>query len=68
VATVTASQAPFLNSADDRIACWLIDGEQLRVSLEVLLPPGFPHERRPGVERYARAAVAAMAEKIGREE
>lgn len=68
MATVTADQAPFLSSIGDRIECWaFVDGES-RVSLEVQLPPGFPQERRPGVERYALAAVTAMKDKIGRDE
>lgn len=39
-----------------------------KVTLEVLLPPGFPADRRLGVQRYAEAAVRAIAEKAGREE
>jgi hypothetical protein len=39
-----------------------------KVTLEVLLPPGFPADRRLGVQRYAEAAVKAVAERAGREE
>jgi hypothetical protein len=66
--TVTADRAPFLNSTDRMITCLAIEEGLLLVSREVELPPGFPQERRPGVERYALAAVAAMADKIGRDE
>jgi hypothetical protein len=64
VATMTADQVA-INSTGDRIACSVVHP---RVLLEVLLPAGFPQERRHGVERYACAAVAAMADKIGRDE
>jgi hypothetical protein len=68
VAIVTADRAPFLNSTDGRIECWAFAEGESRVSMEVQLPPGFPEERRLGVERYALAAVAAMTDKIGRDE
>jgi hypothetical protein len=65
---MTADRAPFLNSTDGTIKCLLVEDGRVQVSLEVLLPPGFPEERRPGVERYALAAVTAVNDKIGRDE
>jgi hypothetical protein len=68
MATRTVATEPFLYSLGSLIDC----REQLdwdaRVRLEVTLPVGFPEERRAGVERYARAAVMAMADKVGRDE
>jgi hypothetical protein len=68
VATVTATRARILRLSDGRVECLaLVDGE-FPVSLSVQLPPGYPEGRRHGVERYALAAVAAIADKIGRDE
>jgi hypothetical protein len=52
----------------DRIVCSVFAGNSAKVSLEVLLPPDFPAERRPEMERYVAVAVKAVAERAGRDE
>ena len=52
----------------DRIVCSVFAGNAAKVSLEILLPPEFPAERRTEMEHYAAAAVKAVAERAGRDE
>lgn len=64
----TEGSTPFLYSLGSLIECREQMDWESRVRLEVTLPTGFPEERRAGVERYALAAVKAVADKIGRDE
>jgi hypothetical protein len=59
MATVTADETVLRKGA----TC-----PQAKVFIEVFLPPGTPEERRFMVERYAEAAVRAIAERAGRDE
>jgi hypothetical protein len=71
VDTVTVEREGMVEQsvAGDYVGCRVVtSGGRVDVYLGIVLPPDFPEERRLGVIRYARAAVMAIEDKIGRDE
>jgi hypothetical protein len=71
VNTVTVEREGMVEQTvtSDHTGCRVVtSGSRVDVYLGINLPPDFPEERRLGVIRYARAAVMAIENKIGRDE